>query len=327
MIQAANSTTKFVDLSVHLSAWVLLLATISVLIAFDLWRHRDDHEPTPKESAIESAGYVVAGLLFGAYVYVSFGSGAFGEYMSGYVIEKSLSVDNVFVWSVIFSSFAIPLKYQHRVLFWGIFSALVLRAVFVFAGSALIEAFWWMLLVFGGVLVVSGVKVIRHKDDEGDSSHSRAVSLLGRFLPVSEAFDGHKFTTKVDNVRTATPLLAALVVVEATDIVFAVDSVPAILAVSREPYLVIASNAFAILGLRALYFLLANAKSKFHYLSHALGAILVFVGLKMVLAHWYHMPTYASLAVICLTLALAVLFSALKQRRLRDLTPGSGSGL
>ena len=323
---ASPSSPKFVDLSINISAWVVLLAAISLLIAFDLWRHRDDHEPTPREAASESAGYVVAGIMFGVYVYITYGSVAFGEYMSGYVIEKSLSVDNVFVWSVIFSSFAIPLKYQHRVLFWGIFGALVLRAVFVFAGSALIETFWWMLLVFGAILIVSGIKVMRHRDDEGEASHSRAVSLLGRFMPVSERFDGHKFTTKIDGVRTATPLLAALVVVEVTDVVFAVDSVPAILAVSREPYLVIASNAFAILGLRALYFLLANAKSKFHYLAHALGGILVFVGLKMVFAHWYHLPTYLSLSIICAVLALAVLASALKQRKVQDLTTDPQSG-
>lgn len=321
MILAAKSSSSFVDLNVPVSAWVLLFSVVAVLIAFDLWRHRDDHEPTPKESAVESAGYVIVGLLFGVYVLTSFGTAAFGEYMSGYVIEKSLSVDNVFVWSVIFSSFAIPLKYQHRVLFWGIFGALVLRAVFVFAGSALIEAFWWMLLVFGAVLIVSGVKVMRHKEDEGDSSHSRSVALLGRFLPVSETLDGHRFFTRVNGIRSATPLLAALVVVEATDIVFAVDSVPAILAVSREPFIVIASNAFAILGLRALYFLLANAKSKFHYLSHALGAILVFVGLKMLAAHWYHLPTPVSLGVICTMLVLAVLASAAKQRRLEGLPP------
>lgn len=173
---ASSTSSKFVDLSIHLSAWAVLLAAISALIAFDLWRHRDDHEPTPREAAVESAGYVVAGIVFGVYVYLTYGSVAFGEYMSGYVIEKSLSVDNVFVWSVIFSSFAIPLKYQHRVLFWGIFGALVLRAIFVFAGSALIEAFWWMLLVFGVILIGSGIKVMRHKDDEGEYSHSRAVS-------------------------------------------------------------------------------------------------------------------------------------------------------
>jgi tellurite resistance protein TerC len=308
-VLAASSKSSFVDLSVPASAWIILGAVVSALIAFDLWRHRDDHEPTTKEAALESLWYVFTGILFGVYMSAVFGSQAFGEYISGYVIEKSLSVDNVFVWAVIFSSFAIPLKYQHRVLFWGIFGALVLRGIFVFAGSALIEAFWWTLLVFGAILIFSGIKVLRHKDDEGDKGHDRAVSLLGRFIPVSEEFDGHKFMTLKNGKKVATPLLAALVVVEFTDIVFAVDSVPAVLAVSREPFIVVASNAFAILGLRALYFLLANARSKFHYLSHALGGILVFVGIKMCISHWYHMPTFISLGIILGFLAGAILAS------------------
>lgn len=171
--------------------------------------------------------------------------------------------------------------------------------------------------------------MIRHKDDEGTHSHDRSLRLLGKFMPVSEQFDGHKFITRINGRRMATPLLAALVVVEVTDVIFAVDSVPAILAVSREPYIVISSNAFAILGLRALYFLLANAKERFHYLSHALGGILVFVGCKMAVAHWYHLPSYVSLAVIFTMLILAVLFSERKTRQLRshtNLTNGNGSG-
>ena len=196
---------------------------------------------------------------------------------------------------MIFATMAIPLKYQHRVLFWGIFGALILRAVFIFAGSALISKFWWLLLVFGVFLVYTGIKVIRHRDDEGEESAQRGVGLLRRFMPVTDKIEGHTFFTRIDGKRAATPLFAALVVVEVTDVIFAVDSVPAILAVSREPFLVFASNAFAILGLRAMYFLLANAKEKFHFLSHALGGILVFVGLKMALSHWIHLNTYVSL--------------------------------
>ena len=197
--------------------------------------------------------------------------GAFGEYLSGYVIEKSLSIDNVFVWAVIFSTFAIPARYQHRVLFWGIFGALAMRAVFIFAGTALIDRFWWTLLLFGVVLVVSGFKVLRQREDEGNHGHDRAVKLLGRFLPVRSELDGQHFVVREAGKWVATPLLAALVVVEVTDVVFAVDSVPAILAVSREPFIVFSSNAFAILGLRAMYFLLGDARERFHYLAHALG--------------------------------------------------------
>jgi tellurite resistance protein TerC len=181
--------------------------------------------------------------------------------------------------------------------------------VFIFAGSALIRRFWWLLLVFGIFLVYTGIRVIRHRDDEDQESAQRGIGLLRRFMPVTDRFDGHRFLTRIDGKRAATPLLAALVVVEVTDVIFAVDSVPAILAVSREPFLVFASNAFAILGLRAMYFLLANAKEKFHFLSHALGAILVFVGVKMAVAHWYHLNTYVSLFVILGMLATAIILS------------------
>jgi tellurite resistance protein TerC len=194
-------------------------------------------------------------------------------------------------------------------LFWGIFGALTLRAVFIVAGTALIQQFWWLLVVFGAVLVWSGVKVVHHRDDEGRHGHDRAVKLLGRFLPVRQELSGQHFLVREAGRWVATPLLAALVVIEVTDVIFAVDSVPAVLAVSREPFIVFASNAFAILGLRALYFLLGGAKERFHYLSHALGAILVFVGVKMAVSHWYHLPTLVSLAVIVTILVAAIVLS------------------
>jgi tellurite resistance protein TerC len=295
--------------------WVVLIAVIVALLAVDLLAHRGNHEPTAKRALVESAAWVACGLGFAVVVLVWKGSGSFSEYLSGYVIEKSLSIDNVFVWAVIFSSFAIPARYQHRVLFWGIFGALAMRAIFIFAGAALIDEFWWMLLVFGVALLISGFKVIRHKDDEGEHEHDRAVKLLGRFLPVRAELAEQHFGVKEPPTPghaarwVATPLLAALVVVEVTDVVFAVDSVPAILAVSRDPFIVFASNAFAILGLRAMYFLLGDARERFHYLAHALGAILVFVGLKMIVSHWWHIPTLASLGVIVVILVVAVLAS------------------
>jgi tellurite resistance protein TerC len=279
------------------------------MLAIDLFRHREAHAPSTREALTESIVWVSCGLAFSVVVAVGFGSEAFSEYISGYLIEKSLSVDNVFVWSMLFSTMAIPVKYQHRVLFWGIFGALFLRAVFIFAGSALINRFWWLLLVFGVFLIYTGLKIIRHRDDEVEDEATRGLGLLRRVMPVTEELDGQKFFTMVNAKRAATPLFAALVVVEITDLIFAVDSVPAILAVSHEPFLVFASNAFAILGLRAMYFLLANAKEKFHYLSHALGSILIFVGIKMSISHWYHMNTYLSLAVIMSMLVAAIVFS------------------
>jgi tellurite resistance protein TerC len=305
------------DLGIDVSLWhwAGLLGLIVALLAVDLLLHRGNHEPTAKHALVESAVWVACGLGFSVVILLLWGGPAFGEYVSGYVIEKSLSIDNVFVWAVIFSTFAIPARYQHRVLFWGIFGALAMRAVFIFAGTALIDRFWWMLLLFGVVLVVSGIKVLRHRDNEGAHGHDRAVKLLGRFLPVRSELDGQHFLMRDAGRWVATPLLAALVVVEVTDVVFAVDSVPAILAVSREPFIVFSSNAFAILGLRAMYFLLGDARERFHYLAHALGAILVFVGLKMAASHWWHVDTVASLGVIVAILVVAVAASVARNRR------------
>jgi tellurite resistance protein TerC len=311
---AAETSSDFVELSISLWHWVALLGLIAVLLSIDLFVHRGNHEPTIRRALVESGLWVACGLAFSLAVLASWGGAAFGEYLSGYVIEKSLSVDNVFVWAIIFSTFAIPARYQHRVLFWGIFGALVLRAVFIFAGTALIEQFWWMLLLLGVVLIISGIRVVRHRDDEGVHGHERAVKLLGRFMPVRSELVGQKFVLREAGKWVATPLLAALIVVEVTDVIFAVDSVPAILAVSREPFLVFASNAFAILGLRAMYFLLGGARDRFHYLSHALGAILIFVGIKMTISHWWHFPTAASLGIIVVILAGAIAFSIRKSR-------------
>jgi tellurite resistance protein TerC len=311
---ASSESTDFVDISVPSWAWIALGAALAAMLAIDLIRHKEAHAPTTREALIESSIWVACGLAFGGVLLATYGGEAFGEYISGYLIEKSLSVDNVFVWSMLFTAMAIPIKYQHRVLFWGIFGALAMRAIFIALGSALILKFWWVLLIFGGFLVYTGLKIIRHRNDEGHEAKTTGIGLLRKVMPVSDQLDGQKFFTRLNGKRAATPLLAALVVVEVTDVIFAVDSVPAILAVSHEPFLVFASNAFAILGLRAMYFLLAGAKEKFHFLSHALGGILVFVGLKMVVSHWYHLNTYVSLAIILSMLGLAIVLSMRKLR-------------
>ncbi len=314
-----SSRDNFVDLDVSTGWWIGLAVTILIMLAIDLYRHRDDHEPSPREATLETLGWISVGLLFSVVVFFGFGDdggAAWGEYISGYLIEKSLSIDNVFVWAILFSSMKIPLKYQHRVLFWGIFGALVLRLIFILVGSALIAAFWWLLVVFGAFLVFTGFKIIRHREDEGEHTSTVGLGLLKRFMPVTEELDGHKFFTTQNAKRAATPLFAALVVIEFTDVIFALDSVPAVLAVSNEPFIVFASNAFAILGLRAMYFLLANARERFHYLSHALGGILIFVGVKMAVSHWFHLNTYVSLAVILGMLVGAIIFSERKARQL-----------
>ncbi len=316
LLAASSSRENFVDLDVPAWAWVGLVVALVVMLAIDLIRHRDDHEPSTREAALETTAWILCGLAFSVVVAVGFGAAAFGEYISGYLIEKSLSVDNVFVWSILFSSLMIPLRYQHRVLFWGIFGALVLRLIFILVGAALINRFFWVLIVFGVFLIYTGLKIVRHKEGEGDKTSNRGLGLLQRVMPVTNELDGHKFFTRINGVRAATPLFAALVVVELTDVLFALDSVPAVLAVSNEPYLVFASNAFAILGLRAMYFLLASARERFHFLSHALGGILVFVGIKMAISHWYHIDTYVSLGVIVVALVAAVVFSERKERRI-----------
>ena len=320
----SDRSDNFVDLDVTAAAWIVLLVIIVVMLAIDLYRHREAHAPTTREALVESSIWIACGLAFGGAIALFYGADAFGEYISGYLIEKSLSVDNVFVWALLFTTLAIPVKYQHRVLFWGIFGALAMRAIFIFAGAALISRFWWLLLVFGVFLVYTGVKVLRHRADEGQHQATRGLGLLRKVMPVSEELDGQHFFTRINARRAATPLFAALVVIEITDVIFAVDSVPAILAVSNEPYLVFASNAFAILGLRALYFLLATAKDRFHYLSHALGAILIFVGIKMSVSHWYHINTYVSLAIIIAMLTAAIVFSMRRAEELAEHSvPGS----
>jgi tellurite resistance protein TerC len=307
---------NFVSIDVPMGAWIGLGVIILVLLSIDLFRHRDDHEPSQREALLESGAWVACGLAFSGVVAYVWGAEAFGEYLSGYLIEKSLSVDNVFVWAILLTTLRVPLKYQHRVLFWGIFGALVFRGLFIGLGTALITRFVFVLVLFGVFLVYTGAKVIRHRDDEGEGAN-KILGLVHRFVPMSKDLDGHNFFTRVNGRRVATPLLAALIVVEITDIIFAVDSVPAILAVSHEPFLVFSSNAFAILGLRAMYFLLASARKRFHYLSHGLGAVLIFVGLKMTAAPWYHVNTFLSLGVIMAILAAAMIFSEARERKLQ----------
>jgi tellurite resistance protein TerC len=310
LANAGDSQRNFVDLSVPGWAWLALLAFMFVLLAFDIVVvHRKAHEVHIREASIESAVWIALGLAFTGVIAVAFGGAAAGEYVSGYLIEKSLSVDNVFVWALILSYFKIPTKYQHRVLFWGIFGALALRAIFIFAGVALIEKFDWILYVFGAFLVYTAVKLIVEAEEELDPASSRFMKLINRVVPTSPDFDGQKLFTRMNGVRVATPLFAVLVLIEFTDVLFAVDSVPAVLAVSREQFIVFSSNAFAILGLRALYFLLADAHARFTYLKEGLAIILAFVGVKMLIAEWYHIPTWISLLVIAIVLLVSIGFS------------------
>jgi tellurite resistance protein TerC len=311
---AADSAGEFASFDVPVWMWLGLVGAIVIMLIVDLLLvHRTAHVITIREAAIESAVWISLGLAFGVVLLVWQGGQAGGEYYAGFLIEKSLSIDNVFVWAVIFSFFGVPREYQFRVLFWGIFGALVLRGIFIFAGVELIERFEWILYIFGAFLLYTAWKIAHHDDSKQvDYNANIAMRLVRRVVPTTNTYDGQKLFTRDNAKRFATPLFAVLVLIEATDVVFAVDSVPAILAVSREPFIVFAANAFAILGLRSLYFLLGGMQGKFRYLNVGLGVILAFVGVKMLLIgepFEVHLPTFVSLGVIVLVIAVAVVAS------------------
>jgi tellurite resistance protein TerC len=317
---ASDAAGDFAAFDVPLYVWLALVGSIVVLIVVDLLLvHRTAHVITMKEAAIESAVWISLGLLFGVVLLFWQGGQAAGEYYAGFLIEKSLSIDNVFVWAVIFSFFAVPRAFQFRVLFWGIFGALVLRGIFIFAGVSLIERFEWILYLFGAFLLYTAWKIAHHDESEQvDYNANIAMRLVRRLVPTTTEYDGQKLFSKANGKRVATPLFAVLVLIEATDVVFAVDSVPAILAVSRESFIVFAANAFAILGLRSLYFLLGGMQGKFRYLNVGLGVILAFVGVKMLLVgepFEVHLPTFVSLGVIFLVIVVSVVASLQADKR------------
>lgn len=292
------------------------------MILFDiLIVHRRDHTPTLRSATLQSLTWIGLGVALGVVVLVAYGSEAGNQYFSGYLIEKSLSIDNVFAWSVILAYFKIPKMYQHRVLFWGIFGALIMRTIFVFAGIALINRFEPVLLVFGLLLIFSGLKLFKTKEeDEFNPGKSKLFRMVRKLIPVSHNLDGHKLFTREAGKLVATMLFMALLVIEVTDVIFAVDSVPAILAVSRDPFIVLSSNAAAILGLRALYFVFEFIKDRFWLLNKALGVLLLFVGVKMLAApkeafgqEWlgWHIATSASLGVITVLIGGAIIGSLL----------------
>ncbi len=313
---SSSDSSKFANFDVPSIAWVALLGVIATLLIGDLLLvHRKPHDITMREAAIESAIWISFGLAFVGVMFWWQGGGAAGEYLSGYLIEKSLSVDNVFVWAVIFSYFGVPNRYQFRVLFWGIFGALVLRAIFIFAGVALLEAFDWILYVFGAFLIFTAIRVARHDEAEVHPDSNPVLKIVRKVVPSTNEYDGQKMFTRRSGRMLATPLFAVLVLVETTDVVFAVDSIPAILAVSREPFIVFSSNAFAILGLRALYFLLAGMAGRFRYLNIGLGVILGFVGMKMMAVEFVHLPTWLSLGVITIVLTVTIWASLRAEKR------------
>ena len=293
--------------------WVAFHVFILAMLAIDLGvLHRRSHEVAIKEALLWSGVWIALALLFALGVYVWYGPQPALEFLAGYLIEKSLSVDNIFVFVLIFAYFRVPARYQHKVLFWGILGALVMRAIFIFAGIALLQRLHWIIYVFGALLILTGIKMAMEKDKEIHPDKNPVLRLFRRLVPVTGQYHADHFFIKQAGQYAATPLFVVLLVVETTDIIFAVDSIPAILAITVEPFLVYTSNVFAILGLRALYFALAGVMRLFHYLHYGLSAILVFVGAKMLLADVYKLPVTVALGVIAGILLISIVASVLR---------------
>lgn len=297
--------------------WVGFNVFVLAMLALDLGVfHRKAHVVTLKESLTWTVVWIALALIFNAGVWHYYGSQKALEFFTGYVIEKSLSVDNVFVFALLFSYFAVPQLYQHKVLFWGILGALVMRAIMIALGAALITKFAWIIYVFGGFLILTGIKMIVKREEEIHPENNPVVKWFKRLMPVTKDYRGDKFFIRENGVLMATPLFVVLLLVEFSDLIFAVDSIPAIFAVTKDPFIVYTSNVFAILGLRSLYFALAGVMDKFHYLKIGLGVVLTFVGVKMILAHTaWKIDTLVSLAIIVLILATSVIWSLVKPKK------------
>jgi tellurite resistance protein TerC len=287
--------------------WVVLAVVILGMLALDLFVfHRHAHEVSIRKAAVFSAVWIGLGLGFGALVAAWYGAEAGGEYIAGYLIEKSLSMDNVFVFAMIFGAFAVPAAYQHRVLFWGVVGAIVFRAIFIAAGTTLLDAVHWLIYGFGILLILTGIRMARSSGHAIDPQRNPVLRLFRRLVPMSPTFDGPRFVTRHAGKLVATPLLAVLVVVETSDIMFAIDSIPAIFAITTDPFVVFSSNAFAILGLRSLYFLLAGLLPRFTYLKAGLAALLVFAGAKILVSEWWKMPVWLSILIIVTILGISI---------------------
>lgn len=282
--------------------------------------HKEDDEETIRRALMWTGVWIAMALLFGVGVYYFMDHQAALDYFTGYLIEKSLSVDNIFVFLLVFSYFQVPAKFQHKVLFWGIFGALVMRFLFIFTGVALLERFHWIVYIFGGFLVFTGIKLALEKDKEVHPERNPILKLVRRIFPTTKTYYESKFFIRRMGKTIATPLFVVLVVIETTDLVFALDSIPAILAITRDEFIVYSSNAFAILGLRALYFAVSGIMQLFHYLHYGLSLILVFVGIKMLIAEFYHIPTPYALAFIAITLTVSIIASIIYPKEEDQLT-------
>ena len=295
--------------------WVVFNLFVLGMLALDLGVfHRRAHAVSLREAGVWTAIWITLALVFNVGVYVFRGPEPALEFLAAYLIEKSLSVDNIFVFLMIFTYFAVPAASQHRVLFWGILGALIMRAIFIATGLTLLKHFHWVIYLFGAVLIYTAWKMLTQREMSVHPERNPILKILRRRVAITPGYEGQRFFVVREGRRLATPLLVVLAVIESTDLVFAVDSIPAVIAITRDPFIVYTSNVFAILGLRALYFVLAGVMDLFHYLRYGLGVILVFVGVKMIASDVYKMPITASLAVIGALLAISVAASVVRNR-------------
>ena len=307
-------------------AWLVFLGLVAMLLFLDLFvLHRGAREIPFGEALWMSIGWIMISIAFGGFIWFIEGSTVAFTYLTAYLVEKSLSLDNVFVFSVIFSSFAVPKEYRYHVLFYGVLGALVFRAIFIVLGTSLLSAFSWLVYVFGAFLIFTGLRMVFGSDEDPDPQDNRALKFLRRRLPVTEDYRGDHFTMQDDGKRYATPLLATLVVIEASDVIFAIDSVPAVLAITKSTFVAYSSIAFAVLGLRALYFTLEGLIDRFAYLHYGLAAILVILGVEFILEGFgIHLPIYLSLVVIAVILTVSIVASLFATRG--DNSDGDNSG-
>ena len=290
--------------------WIVFVVFILGMLLLDLLVfNRKSHVVKVREAILWSLFWIALALLFNIGIYFVEGHDLALRFLSGYLVEKSLSVDNLFIFLLIFSYFRVPALYQHKVLFWGIFGALVFRAIFIFAGIALLQKFHWLFYILGAFLIFTGIKLIFEQEKEIHPEKNPLLNLVRRLMPCTDDYEGDRFFVRRGARLWATPLFIVLVVIETTDVIFAVDSVPAVLAISQDPFIVFSSNAFAILGLRALFFALSGMMEMFHYLNYGLAAILTFIGVKMILSTWYKIPIAYALGFIALSLLLSALAS------------------
>jgi tellurite resistance protein TerC len=296
--------------------WCAFGAVLIALLAFDLFVvGRQRSAIGIRESLLLTAGYVVVALLFGGAIFLWRGADDGMAYLTGFLLEKTLSLDNMFVFVVIFAHFQVPKEYQHRVLFWGILGALVMRAVMIFAGAALINAVDWVIYVFAAIVIASGVRLLMKRGEEPDLERNRLLRMVRSHVPMTKEYAGRRFFVRRDGTRYATPLFLTVLLIEATDLVFALDSIPAIFGITRDPFLVYTSNAFAVLGLRALYFALAGMVRRFQYLDLGLSIVLILIGLKMIAEAFVEIPIWVTLAVTLVVIGGAILASLAKDRR------------